>query len=145
MKYILALLSSTLSYGQLLVKHPYQDKMDSIAISKLNLSISLTSQPERLIRYNPFHNVRITIKTGFNKSLVQNIYSSIRSDSTLSISQVVDEFLNELEVDDYVNLVRYSIRCKVYIRKRLKWVTNIVGSGIDVEGYSISTGFIFKY
>ena len=123
------------TYGQRLIKSPYEARMEARAISNLHLSLDSVIKKERMLTWRPINRVKFTVKTRFNFNTIQKI----------DIKDGMNNIFSDLDTDDYWSLGSYDIRCKIYATKRLRFLSRIVINGINRETYTYSTGIILKF
>lgn len=132
---IATLLFSLNTYGQRLIKTPYEARMEAKALSNLTFKLDSVIKKEMLLTWRPMNRVKFTMKTRVNRSILQKI------DTNNGLENAFDE----LDTDDYWGLAAYDIRCKLYITKRLRVVNRVLITGIHYNQYFYSTGIILKF
>ena len=123
------------TFGQRLIRNPYDVRMEARAIANLHLTLDSVIRKERLITWRPYNRVKFTMKTRLNSNVLQK----------LDISDGISDVFSELETDDYWSLGAYDIRCRVYLTKRVRFLTRMVITGINTQTYFYSSGFIIKF
>ena len=123
------------TFGQRLIKSPYEARMEAKAIANLHLSIDSVIKKERMLVWKPYNRVKFTMKTRVNMNVIQK----------LDINDGLSDLFSELESDDYWSIGSYDIRCKVYITKKVRFLGRMVITGIDRSSYFYSTGLIVKF
>lgn len=132
---IFIFLSSSL-YGQRSMVSLYQHKMDSIAISHLNLKLNLSDKKKNpLVTLKPIKRVKITMKTRLNF----NVINKIKTEDGL------DNAFDELSSDDYMSLGSYDIRSKIYLNKDIRLLCRIVVTGVQRHNYFYSGGLFIRF
>jgi hypothetical protein len=118
-------------YGQLIYKTPYMVRMDSLAVANLGKGFSVNSSVDKSIKtFIPSKYVKFTLKSFVNTDMVAKInYGG----------------LSDLDLQDYAGMGRLDIRMKVYTSTNTRFVSRMIASGIDTQGYSYSCGFIIKF
>lgn len=112
--------------GQIVLKSPYQTKLDSMANSyHLDLGLKPSSSGVKTLkRTNHF---KLTMSNQYKFDFLSNGINS----GTFSSS-------------DLLTFANYDIRMKFYITKRIRIVSGIQMSGVQLNGYSYNTGIIIK-
>lgn len=123
------------TFGQRLIKSPYEARMEAKALANLNLTIDSVIKKERLLIWKPYNRVKFTMKTRVNFNVIQK----------LDIKDGVNDIFSELEADDYWSIGSYDIRCKIYLTKKVRFLSRMVITGINTQTYFYSTGFIIKF
>ena len=123
------------TFGQRLIKSPYEARMEAKAIANLHLTLDSVIRKERLLVWKPYNRVKFTMKTRVNFNVIQK----------LDMKDGVNDIFSELESDDYWSIGSYDIRCKVYITKKVRFLGRMVITGIDRSSYFYSTGLIVKF
>ena len=123
------------TYGQRLIKSPYEARMEAKAIANLHLSLDSVIKKDRMLIWRPYNRVKFTLKTRVNMNVIQKI----------DIKDGMNNMFSDMETDDYWSLGSYDIRCKVYVTKRLRILSRVVINGINRETYTYSSGIILKF
>jgi hypothetical protein len=131
----LILISSNL-YGQLLKRTPYELRMDSIGASNWHLGSDIMRYND-LVAIRPYKWVKVTIKAGFNRDLINDMYASLDDNEEYDT--------DNLSGEDYFNFGKYDIRLKVYITKRIRVVNRVLITGVNRSGYQYTSGIILKF
>lgn len=109
---------------------PYKVKMDSMAMVKFSYNLREANK-NSILAYKPLPKVKFTVTTGIN--------SNINGLSLGDVVQYVDE-------SDFLAIMRYDIRCKVYLTKRVSVIgRTLIDHGLDFYGNSYSLGSIYKF
>jgi len=109
--------------------------MEAKALANLNLTIDSVIKKERLLIWNPYNRVKFTMKTRVNYNILQK----------LDINDGINDIFSDLEADDYWSIGSYDIRCKIYLTKKVRFLSRMVITGINTQTYFYSTGFIIKF
>ena len=118
-------------YGQLVYKTPYMVRMDSLAVANLGKMILVNG-----------NKVDRSIKTlGSSKYVKFTVKSFINADMVAKL----DDVDSDLDLQDYVGMGRFDIRMRVYTSTNTRFISRVVASGINAQGYSYSCGFIIKF
>jgi hypothetical protein len=120
--------------GQKLYYSPYQKKMDSISMTKLNLNLKQINTKKNVYTYKPYKWVKLTFKTRLNN----NVINKIRLDNG------VLNMFNYLDMEDYLSLGVYDVRMKLYLSKTVSFIQTIVINGVQNKTYGYTTGLIIK-
>ena len=123
------------TFGQRLIKSPYEARMEAKAIANLHLTLDSVIRKERLLVWKPYNRVKFTMKTRVNFNVIQK----------LDMKDGVNDIFSELESDDYWSIGSYDIRCKIYLTKKVRFLGRMVITGIDRSSYFYSTGLIVKF
>ena len=70
---IATLLFSLNTYGQKLIKSPYDARMEARAIANLHLTLDSVIKKERIITWKPYNRIKFTMKTRLNSNVLQKI------------------------------------------------------------------------
>lgn len=132
---IASLLFSINTYGQQLIKTPYEARMEAKSMPNLHLTLDSAIKKERLLIWKPYNRVKFTLKTRLNGNVLQNI----------DIKDGIGDMFTDLDVDDYWSIGSYDLRCKVYITKKIRVLTRMVITGINTKTYSYSAGLMIKF
>lgn len=127
---LLFLLCSSQLFGQRILLTPHNSRMDSIARSNVHSCIVKPYHKANgtifLHRY-----IKFTFKTFINMDLITKLDSG--------------EKFKDFDLQDYAGMGRFDIRMKVYTSRNTRFVSRMIASGIDTQGYSYSCGFIIKF
>ena len=135
MKYILLFLLLTTSlFSQKKTSYDvYTTRMNAKAISNFNITSEVINKHKELAIIN--HWVKITMKTRLNRNVTDSINSSNN----------IDGMIDNLEPRDYFSLAAYNIRSKIYLTKKVRFVNNILITGINAQTYLYTFGFVVKF
>lgn len=128
------ILTSMVCRGQKLILTPYKVRNDSLATSKLNLKLDNNIKKDLIATWRPYDWVKFTFKTRLNKNVVQK----------LDLANGVSNIFSDLDVDDYLSVGTYDIRCKFYLTKQLRLVGRVFFTGIETGRYLYSGGLVLK-
>lgn len=112
--------------GQILFKSPYQSKLDSMANS-YHLNLSLTPSSSSVKTLKKTNHFKLTMSNQYNFDFLSNGINTGNFNS-----------------GDLMSMAKYDIRMKFYITKRIRIVSGIQMSGVQLNGYSYNTGIIIK-
>lgn len=132
---IATLLFSLNTYGQRLIKSPYEARMEARAMANLHLTLDSVIKKERMLVWKPYNRIKFTMKTRLNSGVLQKI----------DIHDGVSNMFSDLDSDDYWSIGSYDIRCKVYLTKKVRFLGRMVITGINRNTYFYSTGLIVKF
>ena len=122
------LLSSTQLFGQSILLTPRDSRMDSIACSNVGscLIVPSTSTGVKSLIVSKY--LKFTFKSFINADMISKIGDG-----------------NDLDLQDYAGMGRLDVRMKIYTSTNTRFVSRMIASGIDSQGYSYSCGFIIKF
>jgi hypothetical protein len=110
--------------------------MEAKAMDDFNVKLEAAEKArDHILYYSPSHWLKLSMKTRLNPSVLKKI----------SIAEGLDNMLDKMEPDDYMSLAAYNIRAKVYINKRIRWVSNMLITGPNANKYLYTTGFTIKF
>lgn len=132
---IATLLFSLNTYGQKLIKSPYDARMEARAIANLHLTLDSVIKKERIITWKPYNRIKFTMKTRLNSNVLQKI----------DINDGMNNLFSDLDSDDYWSIGSYDIRCKIYLTKKVRFLGRMVITGVNTQTYFYSTGLIVKF
>ena len=133
--FIASFLFSLNTYGQKLIKSPYEARMEARAIANLHLTFDSIIRKERIITWKPYNRIKFTMKTRLNNNVIQKI----------DIRDGMNNLFSDLDSDDYWSIGSYDIRCKIYLTKKIRFLGRMVITGINTQTYFYSTGLIVKF
>lgn len=134
MRILFFLLLSCSVYSQKLIRTPYEVRMDSIALSRLQLGFDTIIHKDRVLSWSPIKRFKLTLKTRLNN----NVISKLDFDNA-------DEMFDDLDTDDYLSLGMYDIQSKYYLNKSCKITGRIMITGVETQTYFYSIGTILKF
>ena len=139
MRYLILLTLILIScnlYGQILKRTPYEVRMDSIGASNWHLGSDIMRYND-LVAIRPYKWVKVTIKAGFNRDLINDMYASLDDNAEYNAES--------LDGEDYINFSKYDIRLRVYVSKGFSIVNRLLITGVNVSGYQYTSGIILKF
>ena len=139
MRFLLLIFLSTSIYAQKLIRNPYTDycdRMNARAIANFDVRLEAAVKvKDHIIYYSPSHWIKFSMKTRLNTSVLKKV----------SLADGLDNMLDKMETDDYMSLAAYNIRMKVYLSKKVRWVSNMLITGPNTHSYYYTTGFSLKF
>lgn len=127
-------------YGQKSLKTPYQHKMDSAAISNLNLKY--TEQGDKEFEQNYLlKKVKLTFATRVNTDDL----SDLGFDLDGEYQEDNDDGFNDASTDDYLSVFKYDLRAKFYITRDIRFISRVVIMGTKYRTNQYSAGFFIKF
>jgi hypothetical protein len=107
--------------------------MDSIAIADLSESIEdIGGHKSSILYFSPLEWVKFSISSGYNAKM----YNFERS-----LSGQADTW----GMEDYMNIMAYDIRMKIYLNKRLRLLSRLQATGLYTTKYTYTTGLVIKF
>lgn len=134
MRILFFLLLSCSVYSQKLIRSPYEVRMDSIGLSRLQLGFEPIIHKNKSLTWSPFKRLKVNLKTRLNKAIL----------SKLDLDNM-DELFDDLDTDDYLSLGMYDIRGKYYLNKWCRITGRVMITGIETQTYFYSIGTILKF
>lgn len=132
MRILFFLLLSCSVYSQKLIRSPYEVRMDSIGLSRLQLGFEPIIH--KSLTWSPIQRLKVNLKTRLNKAIL----------SKLDLDNM-DELFDDLDTDDYLSLGMYDIRGKYYLNKWCRITGRVMITGIETQTYFYSIGTILKF
>jgi len=132
MRILFFLLLSCSVYSQKLIRSPYEVRMDSIGLSRLQLGFEPIIH--KSLTWSPIQRLKVNLKTRLNKAII----------SKLDLDNM-DELFDDLDTDDYLSLGMYDIRGKYYLNKWCRITGRVMITGIETQTYFYSIGTILKF
>jgi len=130
--FITLILISCNLYGQLLIRTPYEVRMDSIGASNCYLGSDIMRNSV-LVGITPHKWSKVVIKANFNRGLIEDNYSLIVNNAEYN------------EGKDYLSFGKYDIRLRVYITKRFSFINRVLVSEINRSVYQYTSGVRFNF
>lgn len=134
---LILLITTLCSYSQPITYGlSYNTRMESISMNHLDLSLKAIRTKSHILIIRPLHRIKFTFKTGFNKSILNKV--NIEADN-------VEDMLQDVTVDDYISLIKYDIRCKVYITKNIRILFMSMINGLEFNTNVYSSGLLIRF
>jgi hypothetical protein len=134
MRILFFLLLSCSVYSQKLIRTPYEVRMDSIGLSRLQLGFEPIILKNKSLTWSPFQRLKVNLKTRLNKAIL----------SKLDFDDA-DEMFDDLDTDDYLSLGMYDIQSKYYLNKWCRITGRVMITGVETQTYFYSIGTILKF
>lgn len=123
---LLAVLVPMTLLGQIGFKSPYENKLDSIAKTyHFDYKLAPSTGGVKTLKKN--NHFKLTMSNQYNLDFISNGINKGTFNSS-----------------DLLTFANYDIRMKFYITKRIRIVSGIQMSGVQLNGYSYNTGIIIK-
>jgi hypothetical protein len=153
MRYLIAFLALFLTTTSMCQKRieptPYQKHMTEVAQSKMHYHITVAAAKSRIHAYRPYSWVKITFKTSMNTSIISKIRIAemveMMENDDSSLGEIIDVGLSDLEVDDYMSIMAYDIRAKIYLPHHSSVVLRCFVTGIQLNTYNYTLGYSYKF
>ncbi len=128
------LLISGLSWGQKSLQTPYQLKMDSISLSKLDLNYRpiISTKKDGIV----FNKLKFNLATRVNIVDLSQFNFDIRN---------LDGIMYESDLEDYMGIFKYDFRVKYYMTSRVKFFTRVIMVGTQYRENQYLTGVFIKF
>lgn len=123
---LLAVLFPMTLLGQIGFKSPYENKLDSIAKTyHFDYKLAPSTGGVKTLKKN--NHFKLTMSNQYNLDFISNGINTGTFNSS-----------------DLLTFTNYDIRMKFYITKRIRIVSSIQMSGVQLNGYSYNTGIVIK-
>lgn len=121
------------------LKTSHDLKMDSIAMANLPHNLNLAMHPKTdILSFRPNQYLKFTFKSGYNPT----IYNTLAHTGSLGMDT---QHEMPLGGSDYLNLIMYDVRVKVYITRRFGLVNRILFTGLYTKKYVYQIGINYKF
>ncbi len=130
---LICLLISSLGYSQKSLETPYQHKMDSLSLSKLDITYN---EYKKIINNIQLNRLKITYTTRVNTA---------NFTALLSEADDVYDIFNDATTDDYLSIFKYDIRGKYYLNKKLRLISRVVIMGSKYTTNQYSCGIQIRF
>lgn len=152
MKYFLATLFvflASISVGQkLTAPSVYQKRMTEMAYLKMDHNINIAAR-SRIHTFRPYSWLKITFKTSINSHVITKIKMAEMIEAVetedASLGEGIDIGLSDLDATDYVSIIAYDIRAKVYLPHHSVIVLRCFVTGIQLNTYNYTIGYTHKF
>lgn len=122
-----------------------KNKFD-LGLSKMHLSLGPKS---RIHTYKPYKRVKFTFKTTMNSNVLSKISLAeivdLINDENVGLGEAIDSELSDLDVTDYVSIMAYDVRFKIYLPHHTSVVLRCFVTGIQLNTYNYTIGFSYKF
>jgi hypothetical protein len=120
-----------MSYGQHIGLSSIEKRMDSLAIyNRIKFVEPVVDDSIKTFRISDW--VKISIKTSINTTVFNKLDSK-------------EITLGDLESDDYFSIGKFNFRFKLYLTKKIRFISEMMVNGVDVNKYSYNSGLILKF
>lgn len=123
--------------------------MEEMGYRHMQFRLSTEVVKTRIHAYRPYKWIKFTFKTSTNPNVIAKIklaeMAEMLENEDMGLGEVIDEGLSDLDASDYMSLVAYDVRAKIYLNSHTNLLLRCFVTGIQSNNYSYMGGFTYKF
>lgn len=93
-----------------------------------------------------FKRIGFKIRTTLNSSVLSKIdVNKFESELTTNIGEAFEDIFTSLDKDDYISILAYDLRGKIYINKQIKLTGRVYIAGVQYGNNTYFIGFDYTF